>query len=115
MQVDLNGQVAVVTGGAHGIGRAIAQAFSDNGARVVIVDLDNEASEQAVREMAAGGSAGLALAGDVADPAGREQVAGEVVSRLGGIDILVNNAGINPRRDRRPIHEYGIEDWHAIV
>lgn len=115
MQVDLNGKVAVVTGGAHGIGRAIAQAFSENGARVVLVDLDGEAGERAVRELAAEGRAGLALVADVADPARMEQVAGEVVSRFGSIDILVNNAGINTRRDRRPIHEYGMEEWHAIL
>ena len=55
MNVDLHGQVAVVTGGAHGIGRAIVQAFADNGANGVIVDIDGDAGRQAAEEVAGTG------------------------------------------------------------
>jgi NAD(P)-dependent dehydrogenase (short-subunit alcohol dehydrogenase family) len=115
MKVNLNDQVALVTGGAQGIGRAIVQAFADNGAHVVIVDLDAEAGERAAREVVEAGRACLALAGDVADVAQMEQVVEQVMGRLGRINILVNNAGINTRSDRVPIHEYSLEDWHAIL
>ena len=67
MKVDLNERVAIVTGGAHGIGRAIVQALSDNGAHIVIVDIDAEAGEKAANEIIEGGGACMSLAGDVSD------------------------------------------------
>jgi NAD(P)-dependent dehydrogenase (short-subunit alcohol dehydrogenase family) len=115
MKVELDGQVAVVTGGAHGIGRAIVQALAANGANVVIVDLDAEAAERVTSEVEGAGGTSLALAGDVADAARMQQVAGEVLERLGRVDILVNNAGINTRSGRVPIHEYDREDWNRIL
>jgi 3-oxoacyl-[acyl-carrier protein] reductase len=115
MKVNLDGQVALITGGARGIGRAIVQAFAENGASVVIVDLDGAAGERAAAEVERGGGRSLALAGDVADVGRMEAVAAEVGERLGRIDILVNNAGINTASDRVPIHEYSLEDWHRIL
>jgi NAD(P)-dependent dehydrogenase (short-subunit alcohol dehydrogenase family) len=115
MKVELDGQVAVVTGGAHGIGRAIAQALAENGARVVLVDLDAAAGEQAAREVEQAGGSCLALAGDVADAARMAEVAREVFNRRGRIDILINNAGINTRSGRVPIHEYDRDDWDRIL
>lgn len=110
MRIDLKDQIAIVTGGGRGIGRAIAQALADNGARVVIVDVDAEAGERAAREVG-----GLALAGDVTDVARMEQVAAEVMERFGRVNILINNAGINTRSDRVPIHEYSLDDWQRII
>lgn len=115
MKVDLTGQVAMVTGGAHGIGRAIVQALADNGARVVIVDLDAEAGERAAREVVEAGCSCLALPGDVSDAGRMEQVAAQVMEHFDRIDILVNNAGINTRSDRVPIHEYSLEEWRRIL
>jgi NAD(P)-dependent dehydrogenase (short-subunit alcohol dehydrogenase family) len=115
MRVNLNEQVAIVTGGAHGIGRAIVQALADNDAHVVIVDIDAEAGEQAAREVVEGGTQCLSLEGDVSDAAQMEHVAEQVMGHLGRIDILVNNAGINTRSDRVPIHEYLLEDWRSIL
>ena len=63
MKVDLNERVAIVTGGAHGIGRAIVQALSDNGAHIVIVDIDGEAGEKAANEIIDGGGACMSLEG----------------------------------------------------
>src|SRR2546422_7225991 len=105
MKVDLNGQVALVTGGAQGIGRAIAELLAANGAHVVIVDTDVEAGEQTARELSSLGSPCLAVRGDVSDHQQMEQAVSQVLDRLGRIDILVNNAGINTRRERVPIHE----------
>lgn len=114
MKVDLNGQVAVVTGGANGIGRAIAQQLVENGAAVVVVDLEGAAAEQAAAELSAGGGSCLALAADVSNVAAMEQVAAAVADRFGRVDILVNNAGINSHH-RVPIHEYTLEDWNRIL
>jgi len=115
MKVNLNDQVAIVTGGANGIGRAIVQTLADNGAAVVIVDLDTEGGERAAREVAASGGDCLSLPGDVSDVERMEQMAQEVMAHYGRINILVNNAGLNTSRDRKPIHEYSLDDWRRIV
>ncbi len=114
MRVDLNGQVALVTGGANGIGRAIVQRLAENGAHVVIVDLEAEPAERAAHEVRESGGSCIALAGDVSDQTRMEAVVQECVDRLDRIDILVNNAGVNSHH-RVPIHEYTNEDWHRIL
>ena len=115
MKVDLNEQVAIVTGGANGIGRAIVQRLIENGAQVVIVDIDGEAGEQAVQEIVSEGGTCISLVGDVSIPQQMADMVKQVVERFGKISILINNAGINTRSDRVPIHEYSLEDWHRIV
>ena len=87
----LSGKVAVVTGGARGIGQALARALAREGVVVAIGDLDAPAAEAAAAELA-NGSIGLAL--DVTDRPGFTAFLDEVEQRLGPIDILVNNAGI---------------------
>lgn len=111
MRVELTGKTAIVTGGARGIGRAIAESLSANGARVFIVDLDaDEAARTAASITAATGEC-VALAGDVSSVEDMEAVAQEA----GEVDILVNNAGVNTHGDRVPIHEYSLDDWRRIV
>jgi NAD(P)-dependent dehydrogenase (short-subunit alcohol dehydrogenase family) len=87
----LSGKVAVVTGGARGIGQALARALAREGVVVAIGDLDAGAAEAAAAELG-NGSIGLAL--DVTDRAGFTAFLDEVESRLGPLEILVNNAGI---------------------
>ena len=117
MQVDLNGQVALVTGGAQGIGQAISQQLATNGAAVVIVDLDQNVADETAREIVASGGRAIALAGDVSDGPRLKQIVSEVRGQWGPIGILVNNAGINTSssKDRRAIHEYSEDDWHRIL
>jgi NAD(P)-dependent dehydrogenase (short-subunit alcohol dehydrogenase family) len=115
MRVDLNGQVAVVTGGAQGIGRAIVEILTNNGARVAIVDIDREAAERTARELMAAGSTCTAVTGDVSDPGQMEETVDEILDRYGRIEILVNNAGINTLRDRVPVHEFDLQDWDRIL
>ena len=87
----LGGKVAVITGAARGIGRAIAERYVHEGAQVVIADL-NEAGAQAAAAAIGSGCAGLAL--DVTRQDSIDAMVAAVVSRLGRIDILVNNAGV---------------------
>lgn len=115
MQVDLNGQVALVTGGAQGIGRAIAEGLAENGASVAILDVDEESAGRTAVEIAARGRRAIALAGDVADAKRMDDVNEEILHQLGPIGILVNNAGINTLKERRPIHEYVESDWNNIL
>src|SRR5262245_35776858 len=115
MNVDLSGQVAIVTGGAAGIGRAIASVVAENHATVVIVDIDAEAARNTAREISGKGRSCVQLIADVAEPAQMVGVAEQVVNQFGHVDILINNAGINTRRDRVPIHKYDLEDWKRIL
>jgi len=115
MKVALEGQVAVVTGGANGIGRAIVDKLIDNGASVAIVDIDVEAGKETVKEIQQSGGTGLFVEGDVSDAAQMEIVADQIAGHFGTIEILVNNAGINTKSDRVPIHQYTLEDWHRIL
>src|SRR5688572_24217441 len=103
MTVDLHDQVAIVTGGAQGIGQAIVQALAVNGARVAIVDLDAAAGERTAAEVTEAGGACLAVTGDVSDAGQMEQAVEQILDQLGRIDILINNAGINTQRDRVPV------------
>jgi NAD(P)-dependent dehydrogenase (short-subunit alcohol dehydrogenase family) len=115
MQVDLSGQIALVTGGAQGIGLAIAQQLAANGAALAILDLEADAADEAARAIVATGGRAIALAGDVADAGRMAAVVEEIRRPWGPVSILVNNAGINTAKDRRAIHEYSDEDWHRIL
>jgi len=110
MQVDLGSKVALVTGGAQGIGKAIAQQFADNGARVAIVDIDEDRGRETAA--AVGGHFWRA---DVADVEGMRAVVAKVVEECGALHILVNNAGINTGGGRVPIHEFAEDDWDRII
>ena len=93
----LRNKVAIVTGGSSGFGRATSIRFGEEGARVVVADLDEEWGRQTVTLVEqAGGQASLILA-DVATTAGAGAVVGHALERFGALDVLVNNAGIAQR------------------
>ena len=115
MKVALEGKVAIVTGGANGIGRAIVDALVDNGAQVAIVDIDKEAGKQTATEVQQSGGACLFVEGDVSNASEMVAAADQIAAHFGKIEILVNNAGINTRSDRVPIHQYTFEDWRRIL
>ena len=89
---DLEGQVAIVTGGSRGIGRAIAGALASCGASVVISSRKADACAQAVAEIEAAGGMALAVPGNMGDLADVEHLVAATVERFGGIDLIVNNA-----------------------
>ncbi len=92
--LDVRGKVAVVTGGARGIGFAIAEALAKRDALVVIVDLDLDAASSAAGRLS--GHA-LGLAADVSDRSAMQRVVATVIEQRGGIDVVVANAGVAPR------------------
>ena len=110
MNVDLKNRVALVTGAARNIGKAIADQFAANGAQVVYSDID-----LAEATPAASASSGTAVHLDVADQAEVEAVVRQIVRQFGRIDILVNNAGINTLAHRVPIDQFPLEEWERIV
>ncbi|WP_158509562.1 SDR family NAD(P)-dependent oxidoreductase [Limnochorda pilosa] len=85
--------MAIVTGGADGIGLAVATRLAQEGARVVIADIDEEAGEEAVGDLRQGGSQAEAIRVAVAKEADAEKMVAFTERRFGGLDILVNNAG----------------------
>jgi 3-oxoacyl-[acyl-carrier protein] reductase len=109
MKIDLTGKTAVVTGSTRGIGRAVAQALADSGARVAIVGRDREKAAAVAGEVGHG-AAGFAC--DVADTSAVAALIAEVEKEFGGIDILVNNAGLT--RDNL-VMRISDEDWDAVM
>ena len=109
-RIDLDGRRAVVTGGAQGIGRAIAERLLASGATVTLWDRDGD-ELGAARESLGSGAAGVVV--DVADPESVERAAAETVGAAGGIDILVNNAGI--AGPNAVTWEYPIDEWRQVI
>jgi 3-oxoacyl-[acyl-carrier protein] reductase len=89
----LDGRVALVTGAGSGIGRAIAQLFAEEGARVIVNDVALEAAEKTIEEMGAAREGSLPIIADVSSSIEVRAMFAEVVQRFGTLDILVNNAG----------------------
>jgi NAD(P)-dependent dehydrogenase (short-subunit alcohol dehydrogenase family) len=106
----VDGLVAVVTGGANGIGLATAKLLASMGCRVVLADRDGDAARSAAAAIGPDVAAGLEL--DVTDEASVETAFAAIGSREGRFDILVNNAG---RVIRRPSLELALADWNAVV
>jgi NAD(P)-dependent dehydrogenase (short-subunit alcohol dehydrogenase family) len=104
----LEGRVAVVTGGASGIGLATVRRFAAEGARVVIGDVDSDAGKTAADE-----AGGLFVATDVTDPAAVENLFRQADDTYGSVDIAFNNAGISPPEDAS-ILDTGLEAWRKV-
>lgn len=111
-KVELTGKVALVTGSAQGIGRAIARLLAENGADVVISDINLEKAQETAKEIQAIGRRSLAIKANVADLSDVERMMETIIEQFGRIDILVNNAGIT--RDRL-ILRMTEEDWDAVL
>jgi NAD(P)-dependent dehydrogenase (short-subunit alcohol dehydrogenase family) len=107
--VTLDGKVALVTGGAQGIGRAIADGLAAAGARIAIADLHG------AEDAAASYEGGVGVTGDVSDEADVERLVADVVERAGGIDILVNNAGLYASLEMRPFDQIPLEEWRRVM
>ena len=111
-QIDLSGKRAVVTGGAQGIGLAVAHRLMQSGASVALWDRDDDLLPKTVGELAGHGRIEGVLV-DVTDFRAVEQAAEETVTALGGIDILVANAGV--AGPTVPLVDYPVEAWHDVV
>jgi NAD(P)-dependent dehydrogenase (short-subunit alcohol dehydrogenase family) len=108
----LSGKVALITGGAAGIGRATALLFSGSGAKVVIADRDQAAGEETSREINSAGGESLFELCDVTQGSDCERVVERALVEFGGVHILFNNAGIIRRASVTELNE---EDWDRVM
>jgi len=106
-QLDLNGRNAVVTGGASGLGFAIAERLAQSGAKVVIWDINDEAARAAARKLG-----GFAIAADVGDLASVTHAVGKTLGLVPAIDVLINNAGITGPNVK--LWDYPAQDWRQV-
>jgi NAD(P)-dependent dehydrogenase (short-subunit alcohol dehydrogenase family) len=105
----LDGKVAVVTGAAQGIGRAIAEGLSAEGARIVVADLHG------ADDAAASFRDGVGIAVDVAAEDDVARMVAEAVAACGRIDILVNNAGLYASLEMRPFEQIPLDEWRRVM
>jgi NAD(P)-dependent dehydrogenase (short-subunit alcohol dehydrogenase family) len=108
--IDLKGGVAIVTGGAQGIGLAIARRLRASGAALALIDRDDALTRQAASEL---GEGVLAEAGDVRDEATMAAAIAATVKALGPVSILVNSAGIAGRN--ATVEDYPLADWREVI
>ena len=106
----LQNQVAIVTGAAHNIGRALARSFAAEGAKVLIADIQDEAGQAVAKSIRGNGGEASFFHADVGTDAGNRGMVATAVERYGGVTILVNNAHWERRGS---IEELSEEDWDA--
>ncbi|MDP9370376.1 MAG: L-iditol 2-dehydrogenase [Chloroflexota bacterium] len=107
----LEGKVAIVTGGAQGMGRAISLRYAQEGAKVVVGDLNLQGAEAVANEITGSGGQAAAVQVDVRDQAQAQRMVDTAVDRFGGLDILVNNAGVGKII---PFLETTEQDWNFM-
>ncbi|MGQ0569319.1 MAG: 3-hydroxybutyrate dehydrogenase [Armatimonadota bacterium] len=111
-QSTLQGKVAVVTGGASGIGRAIGLALAREGASICIADMNAEAGQHVADEIIGGGGSALSVPVDVSKVDSVQAMIGQVAEAIGRLDILVNNAGL---QYIAPVIEYPDAQWDRLI
>ena len=109
----LDGKVALVTGGTRGIGKAIALAFAEAGARVVVASRKANAVEETVQELRAAGPLADGITANVGKPGEAQRIVQHAITTFGGIDILVNNAAVNPVFG--PVENTGTDAFDKIM
>jgi len=115
MAGSLDGRVAIVTGGASGLGRAGAIALSRAGAAVAVADVDRERAEAVASDIRAGGGRSLAIACDVGVGTSVRSMVERTVGELGRLDVLYNNAGIAPVGEDGPTAAMAEEAWERVI
>ncbi len=108
----LKDKVAIITGGASGIGKATAILFAEHGAKIVVADIDENGANQTVTDIYNAGNEAISVQTDVTISANTERMVTETVSTYGNLDILISSAGIAMRL---PVADLPEEDWHRCL
>lgn len=106
-------KVAVVTGGASGIGAAIARRLAEEGAAVVVSDINGDAARALAEEIGREGRRAIAATTDVGEEEAVRSLVDRAVAELGALDVMVNNAGVSEQPT--PIDERSADDWHRVI
>ena len=112
MSARFEGQVAVITGAARGIGRAAALSFAQEGAAVALIDQHADELEALAAEVTSAGGEAIFTAGDVRDPATIDNLAIRATGELGPISVLLNNAGVHYAA---PLEDHSVEDFERVL
>jgi 3-hydroxybutyrate dehydrogenase len=108
----LDGKVALITGAASGIGKAIAELYAKHGAAVGIADINQQAAAATAAAITAAGGRAIGVAMDVTDEAAVNAGTGQVVAAFGRLDILISNAGV---QIINPIDQFAFADWRKLL
>ena len=111
----LEGKVAIVTGGARGLGKAFCLRMAEEGAKVVVADILGEQAQQTAEEIRAKGGSAISLRIDVTSEEDTLRMAAETVKQFGRIDILVNNAAMIYGVTRKPFMEVPVAEWDKLM
>jgi len=111
----LHGKVAFITGAGAGMGREAAVLFAEEGARIVVADIDAAAAAETVKKVAAAGGQAVAVAGDVAVEADVQRMIGEGMKKFGTLHILYNNAGVLWKDRDRSVLETDDKWWDRVM
>ena len=111
------GRVALITGAGQGIGRVFAKGFARAGAKIAIVELNEDSGRSVAAEVEAACGAGtvIAIRADVADPAAVDAAIAETLEAFGRIDIAINNAAIFSTLKMRPFEEIPFDEWRQVM
>ena len=112
MAASLQGKVALITGAASGLGKAIAELYAKHGAAVAIADINQQAADAAAAEINAAGGKAIGVAMDVTDEAAVNAGTDKVVEAFGALDILISNAGV---QIINPIDQFAFADWKKML
>jgi len=113
----LKDKVTIITGAAHGIGKAYARRFAEEGAHVVIADIDAQGGEATAKAIIDAGGSAWARTTDVRSLANIEGLMSETVDRFGRLDVLLNNAAIYVTQElwKGPVEELALEEWDRVI
>ena len=112
--LDHKGKVAIVTGGAQGIGRGITNVLAENGATTCIADISKEHGNQAVMDLEAQGRKAIFIEADFSKSESSIRVVEECTNLLGRLDILINNVGIQPPASYKNVEDTTEDMWDAV-
>lgn len=113
----LDGRVAIVTGGGHGIGKAYCEGLAAEGSAIVVAEIDGDAAERTASELRKKGVRALEIATDVADEKSAQRMAERTLEAFGRIDVLINNAAVFATIpiSRVPLEQVTVEEWDLVM